>query len=224
MTRAVRLTLLSLVLLFPISAFAQNYVQNSRFMIKRSDATAPQCCPVAVPTAGLWWPEAWRIAPGAGNTMEARLVRGPSAAGQGRALYLRWSQGQWIPCLSLTDWLARRCPPGSEYGAGFLEHYIFEYDTLATKLLRLTFWARVDGCCVGLVLQMQQHYHNGDDEFVQPAPVTVNEHWQHFEVFVQLPPGTRHVTDWSRYIAIVPTFTGPSAPGLYLAHIEMSVF
>jgi hypothetical protein len=215
-------TALCLGLLSPLHAAAQNYVQNSRFMVTRNDATAPHCCPIAVPTGGLWWPEAWRIAPGAGNTMEARTVRAPHTSGQGRALYLRWTQGQWVPCLSLVDWHRGTCPPGSEYGAGFLEHYIFEYDTLATRLLQLTFWAKVDRCCVGLVMQMQQHYHRNDDEFVQPPPVNVTAAWQHFTVYVQLPTGAGHTVDWSRYIAIVPTFSYATAPGLYLAHLELS--
>ena len=103
---------LVLALLAPTAVAAQpNYVQNSRWEIFRNDSTAPGCCPVQVPTAGLWYPEAWRIAPGQGATIEAWPYPNNFGNGvQGNVLYIHWNRWQWVPCLSLPQ---SSCPPSS---------------------------------------------------------------------------------------------------------------
>lgn len=201
---------------------AQNYVQNARFMVYREG------WPVVVPEGGGWFPEAWRIAPGVGGQVTA-ILTAPGAFGelpppvsqQGLELYLRWTAGQFDPYL--------------ERGSAFLEHHIFEFDALAGRTLRLTFWARVDGCCVPVVPFIQVQYAAGDFEFYcsdgvssfpcwfphDGPPVTVTTQWQLFSLLFALPTGAGHALSGQRYISPQFTFSHPTAPGLHMAHFTL---
>jgi hypothetical protein len=214
MTKRILRVIVAVVLLWAGPSWSQNLIQNSRFMVRRQGGAGCQNCvigPIAVPQAGYWFPEAWRIAPGRGAAMQAYLGvgTGPGDAGQGNQLYVRWTRGQFDPAL--------------EYGSAFLEHYIFEFDQMAGHDVQLSFWAKVDGCCVPVVPLMWANYHNGDYEFMFADPVTVTTEWQQFTVTFSLPTGDGHLLDWSRYFAVGLTFTHPSAPGMHLAHFGLQL-
>ena len=217
----------SLVALLPGEAWPQgNYVANARFHVWRERG------PVSVPEGGRWFPEHWRIAPGKGAAARAALsTMTPADSGQGLELYVKWVRHQYDPFV--------------EPGQAWLEHHIFEYDQLIGQTVLLTWWQKVDGCYVPVVPMLWVNYHNGDYEFLSGAGYLVSQRdvgdragyqarllaapscrattaWQQCAMIFQLPEGAGHAVDNNRYVAIGLNFQWPTAPGIHIAHMELT--
>lgn len=221
-----RLALALAALLVAVPVGAENFIGNGRFHQFRDNVRA-----VSVPTGGAWFPEGYRIAPGPGTAQARVFVMPPTVSdGYGLGLYVKFDNYN----------------PFAEAGQSWLEHHVFEYDAIMlAQTVVLTWWQKVDSCCVGVVPMLMVNYRNGDYEFfgggghylvsqrdvtdlagykarLQAAPYCLaTTQWQQCAVRFALPSGLGHATDNNRYILVNLNFRGPTAPGIAVAHLEL---
>ena len=126
-------------------AGAENYVGNGRFVERREGPG-----PWFVPASGKWFPESWQVTPGPGTaTVSVPAIPATVSDGYGRQIYVQF-----------TDY-----DPFPEPGRAWLITHIAEFDTMMGQTLTVSWWQKIDGCCIGVVPMLMVNYHNGDYQF-----------------------------------------------------------